>query len=88
MQTIHNEKASRFEIHKDGLTAVLEYRLEGNVITFHHTGVPSALEGQGIGSALAKSALNFARENNYKVIATCWFVAGYIERHPEYKTLV
>ena len=83
MDAIHNEAAQRFELTQDGATAVLEYRLSDDVITFYHTGVPSVMEGKGIGSRLVKTGLEYALENGYSVVATCSFVAGYIARHPE-----
>ncbi len=57
-------------------------------IVFTHTGVPPALEGRGIGSALAKTGLEYARANNLEVVPLCSFVRGYIERKPEYQDLV
>ena len=82
----HRPEQNRFEINTQGETAVLDYILKGTIITFTHTGVPSALEGKGIGSKLAKAGLNYARTNNLKVRSLCSFVDGYIQRHPEYQT--
>jgi hypothetical protein len=80
---IHTSKSSRFETTTDGHTAILDYILDGETITFTHTGVPSALEGRGIGSALVQEGLAYARKNNLKVVALCWFVDKYMKRHPE-----
>ncbi len=88
LNVIHNTDKNRFEIQSDSLTAELVYRLNGNVILFLHTGVPPALEGRGIGSLLVKTGLQYAREKNLKVQSLCWFVSGYIERHPEFQDLV
>jgi predicted GNAT family acetyltransferase len=82
----HHPEQNRFEINAQGETAVLDYILDGSTITFTHTGVPSALEGKGIGSKLAKAGLDYARTNNLKVRSLCSFVDGYIQRHPEYQT--
>ena len=84
----HKAESNRFEIQTEGLVAVLEYSLQPGRIIFTHTGVPPALEGRGIGSQLAKAGLEYARENKLKVTPLCWFVAAYIERHPEYAELV
>lgn len=88
LNVTHNTERNRFEIQSDSLTAELVYRLNGNVILFLHTGVPPALEGRGIGSLLVKTGLQYAREKNLKVQSLCWFVSGYIERHPEFQDLV
>ena len=53
-----------------------------------HTEVPAAAEGQGIGSRLAREALEYARREKLKVLAECSFVASYVERHPEYRSLL
>jgi uncharacterized protein len=50
--------------------------------------VPEAFEGQGVGSALAKAALGYAREQGLKVIPLCAFIAAYIAKHPEWHDLV
>jgi uncharacterized protein len=85
---IHNVNENRFEIGKDGVLAVLEYSREGEKIIFTHTGVPPALEGQGIASRLARAALEYARVQRLKVVPLCSFVSGYIRKHPEYADLL
>jgi predicted GNAT family acetyltransferase len=84
----HNPDSSRFYIQSEDHTAVLEYIQQGDTITFTHTGVPSALEGRGIGSQLARAGLDYARQKGLSVVPLCWFVAGYIKRHTEYQDLV
>jgi predicted GNAT family acetyltransferase len=87
-QVRHIPADNRFEMQAEGYSAVLQYILDGDTINFTHTGVPSELEGRGIGSQLAHAGLEYARENAFKVVTTCWFVAGYIERHKEYQPLL
>ncbi|NOY99859.1 MAG: N-acetyltransferase [Chloroflexi bacterium] len=88
LEVQHRPEAERFEIHAGGHTAVLDYRLDGNVIMFTHTGVPPALEGQGVGSRIVRAGLEYAREQGHQVVPACSFVAAYIRRHPEYQDLV
>ena len=83
----HNESAHRFEIKSEDLLAVLDYRLSGKTILFLHTEVPSPLEGRGLGGKLVKAGLEYARVHQLRVQSLCWFVDGYIERHPEYQEL-
>lgn len=85
---IDNRTAGRFEVHLGGEAAFAEYRLEGDSIVFPHTVVPDAFEGQGVGSALVKHGLAYARERGLRVKPTCSFFAGYITKHPEYHDLV
>ena len=84
----HNEAASRFEIVKESYMAVLEYELQDGIIVFTHTGVPAALEGQGIGSRLAQAGLEYARAAGLKVVPLCSFISAYMHKHPEYSDLV
>ena len=85
---IHDEKVNRFEVFESGQIAYLEYSQADGTIDLLHTIVPQQLEGQGVGSALAKYALDYARQENLKVIPDCWFVKQYIDKHKEYQYLV
>jgi uncharacterized protein len=84
LEAIHLPEENRFVIRVDEHTAELTYSLIGSTILFTHTGVPSALEGQGIGSKLAKAGLDYARVNDLEIKSLCWFVTLYLKRHPEY----
>jgi predicted GNAT family acetyltransferase len=84
----HQAEEHRFAVVVDGETAELTYRTAGSQIIFNHTGVPPALEGRGIGSALAKAGLDYARANSLEVVPLCPFIRSYIERKPEYQPLV
>jgi len=72
----------------DGAIAYSNYRRDGNVLTVLHTEVPAALNGRGIGSALARGILDLARAQGLKGVALCPFVAGYLKKHPEYADLL
>jgi predicted GNAT family acetyltransferase len=78
----------RFEADLHGQTAFVEYRRRGNRIYLSHTEVPPAFEGRGIGSALAKYALDYARSKSLEVVPSCPFIAAYIRSHPVYADLV
>lgn len=78
----------RFEIEDHGRIAFLEYSLAGDVLRLIHTEVPQELQGKGIASELAKSALDWAHEHGKKVDVVCEFVDAYLRRHPEYADLV
>ena len=84
----NNPAAGRFEAPTEHGVAHLRYVARGDVLDLVHTEVPQAAEGQGIGAALAKAALDHAREEGMKVIPSCPFVRTYIKRHGEYADLV
>ena len=88
IQINHDKQAKRFETTIEGQTGYLSYQDKGDVLVYDHTIVPQALGGHGVGSALAKHALNYAREQNKKVVPQCSFVEAYINKHPEYQDLV
>jgi uncharacterized protein len=75
---------SRFEYEENGAIAYLEFEIDsGGWITLWHTEVPESLRGQGVANMLAKTALDYARDNNLKVDVVCPVVADYLARHPE-----
>jgi predicted GNAT family acetyltransferase len=78
----------RFEIERNGEVAYLNYTLAGNILTLDHTEIPEKLRHMGLASALAESALRWAREHNLKVDIVCPTVQQYIAKHPEYSNLV
>jgi len=84
----NNTESNWFEVTVGQYLAVLEYGIRGNKIVLAHTEVPPALEGKGVGSALAQAAFEYARANNLSVIVDCPFVKIYLKRHPEYQDLV
>lgn len=65
-----------------------EYERRGDVIVLTHTAVESAAEGQGVGSALARTALDAIRAEGKRVDPQCPFIAKWIERNPDYADLV
>lgn len=85
---IHDEKVNRFEVFESGQIGYIQYLIKDGVMDMIHTIVPRQLEGQGVGSALVKYALDFARDERLKVIPTCSFIQAYIERHKEYQDMV
>ena len=80
--------SGRFEIERDGEVAYLEYKMSGNVLELIHTEVPEKLRHHGLSDKLAETALNWAKENNFKVDVICPAVHNYLARHPEYSDLV
>ncbi|MGM8885085.1 GNAT family N-acetyltransferase [Psychrobacter sp. 1U2] len=88
IQIEHDQQANRFETTIEGQTGYISYLDKGDTLVYDHTIVPQALGGRGVGSALVKHALDYAREHNKKVVPQCSFVDAYINKHPEYQDLV
>lgn len=85
---VDNTVAHRLEIKDGDEYAFLTYRMKGDAIEYVHSETPPALQGKGYASALAKFGLDRDKPAGRKVIPTCPFVKTYIERHPEYASLV
>jgi predicted GNAT family acetyltransferase len=84
----NNQAEQQYEIHSGEEVAVLAYERNGDSIAYLHTGVPESMEGHGIASKLARTALEEAREQHLAVVPYCPFVRTYIQRHPEYMSLL
>ena len=87
MDIVHDADDHVFHTTVDGQRCVLEYTRQGKVITITHTGVPKAVEGRGIASALMVAALHAARAEGWKVIPACSYASFWMGRHPEYADL-
>ena len=87
--TNHRDE-KRYEARLDGeLAGFAEYQLTDELIVFTHTEVDPRFEGQGVGSALARFALDEVRDaGDRKVMPLCPFIKGWIARHREYVPLV
>ncbi|WP_116247098.1 GNAT family N-acetyltransferase [Nocardiopsis sp. FIRDI 009] len=79
----------RYEIRVEGEVAGFsEYVRTGDLVTFTHTEVDPAFEGQGVGGTLVRGALDDVRSRGLSVLPLCPFVKGWIARHREYADLV
>jgi predicted GNAT family acetyltransferase len=78
-----NDETDRFETRVGGQTAFLTFHRNGDRLALIHTEVPKELEGKGLASLLAKTALAYARDNDLTVVPICEFVQSYLERHPD-----
>jgi predicted GNAT family acetyltransferase len=83
------EASQRFEARiGSDLAGFAVYERRGDRVLLTHTEVDPAYEGKGVGSALAKAALDQVRTRGEKAVPLCEFIAAYIERHPAYADLV
>ncbi len=90
VQVTDNPGKSRFEVRVDDeLAGFAAYETAEDLIMFTHTEIVDAFEGQGVGSALARGALDSVRgDGTRKVLPRCPFIRGWIEKHPDYQDLV
>ncbi|HWV53350.1 GNAT family N-acetyltransferase [Pseudorhodoplanes sp.] len=83
-----NPAEHRFELKAGDHVAVAYYTLRPGIITFTHTEVPTALSGQGIGSKLARGALENVRARGLKVVPKCPFIAAFMAKNAEFSDLL
>lgn len=80
----HDTTGRRFVARLDGAQGELFYGEFGEgIVDLQHTEVDPSLQGKGVGDALVRAALAWAREQGYKVVATCPYVQRWLRRHPE-----
>ncbi|MEP7360628.1 MAG: GNAT family N-acetyltransferase [Chloroflexota bacterium] len=85
----NDEAARRWEARLDGeLAGYAEYRTRRGKVIFTHTVVDERFEGRGIGSGLAKHALDAAVAADQRIVPYCPFVSAYLRRHNEYDAQV
>jgi predicted GNAT family acetyltransferase len=83
-----NDALQRLELETDGSIAFIEYKLVPDKLFLIHTEVPVALEGKGAASAIVQKALQYAKDNNYKIVPICSFVRRYLKKHKEWNDIV
>ena len=79
----HVPERGCFSTTVDGHRCVLEYRREGSTAFMDHVGVPGPVEGRGIASRLAGTAIAWARSEGLEIVARCPYVAAWMGRHPD-----
>jgi uncharacterized protein len=83
VDVVDNRDAARFEVTIDGILAVLEYDRQGERLVLVHTEVPDAHEGQGVGSALVRAALEAAIAEQMTIVPACPFARSWLRKHPD-----
>ena len=75
---------SRFELVDDGVViGIADYSVQGDVAVMPHTVIDPDRRGQGLGDVLLAGALPELVGRGLRIDARCWFVADYLQRHPE-----
>ncbi len=87
MEVIHDKENHSFVIKIENASSYVSYSLSGKMMELYTTYTPPQLRGRGLAEKVVKAALEYAKENNLKVVPTCSYVRVFIQRHPEYKSL-
>ncbi len=86
----HNKESLQFIANIENKSATLSYKFgsDANTLDYYSTFVPQELRGRHVGEEIVIYALDYAKENQLKIIPTCPFVKRIIDQHPEYQSLV
>lgn len=84
------KKKGTFFIDENGKRlAELAYRRSGtDEMNIYHTEVNPNLRGEGIGQDLVGAAVDFARKNGLKIIATCPYAKKVVEETPDFQDIL
>jgi predicted GNAT family acetyltransferase len=89
IQVVRNDAASRYELLVDGeRVGVADFVVEGDRVVLPHTVVDPSQRGRGLAAALVRHALDDVRRDGRTVVPSCWYVADFIDAHPEYRDLL
>jgi len=67
----------------------MDYMFAGPVkMVIVHTEVDEAYQGKGIGAALVKGGVDYAREHHKKISPLCHFAKKILEATPEYRDVL
>ena len=87
---VHEAERSRYAVlrsvegtHTECIGEAHYQLLGDDDIDFDHTVVKPELRGSGLAGMLAHRALTGSAAAGRRVQASCWFIAGYLEKHPE-----
>ena len=84
-EVVDNDLEHRFEVwHGDRLAGFAAYRRRGSTTVFVHTEIADEFGGKGLGSVLARRALDTTVERGETIVPVCPFIAAYLRKHPEY----
>ena len=89
MEIKHNKDQEKFYFIKSGKECYVKYMMD-NSKTFNilKVFVHPDLRNQGLAGKLTKAVLDYAKENNFKVIPICSYADYFIHRNKEYEALL
>lgn len=84
-----NEQDFRYEMFVDGqLVGIADYLLDGDSVIFPHTQIRRDKRGHGYGNLLVRAALDDVKKSKRRIVPRCWYVARFVEMHPEYEDML
>ena len=86
----HNKETKQFYAIVEGKTCKLDYSTtaDGKILDYRSTFVPEELRGRKIAEEIVKYAMEYAKDNHFKVIPSCSYVKRFVDAHPEYQQIL
>lgn len=86
----NNSDRKRYEavVGEATVAGFVDYQETDELVVLTHTEVGSTYEGKGVGSALARAALDDVRERRLKALVICPFILSWLRKHPDYRDLL
>lgn len=92
MEKIEHQRSGHrgaFVMLRDGeKLAEQTYTVAGSRVIIDHTDVDDRLRGKGAGRDLVKSAVEWARRENVKLMALCPFAKSVFDKTPDYRDVL
>jgi predicted GNAT family acetyltransferase len=86
---VDNRDAHRYEVLLDGeVVGFADYVERGDRVELPHTVIDRSMRGRGLAAILVERVLDDVRDSGRTVVPTCWYVAQFIDGHPDYADLV
>lgn len=80
---------SRYELlDDDTVVGFADYRDDGQVVVLPHTVIDADRRGGGLGAVLVRQVLDELRSKGRTIVPSCWYVAEYVDLHPEYQDML
>lgn len=70
------------------LVGIADYQIMDDRVLMPHTEIDHGRRGRGLGAVLVRAALDDVRRSGRTVVPQCWYVAQFIDEHPEFQDLV
>lgn len=86
-EVINDLQGSRFVLDVNGQEVYVLYAEDKETLDLYSTYTPPKLRGQGLAEKVVLAALLYAKDKKLRVIAGCWYVRKFLEKHPEYLVL-
>jgi predicted GNAT family acetyltransferase len=87
-EIVNDKQGSRFVLDVNGQEVYVLYAEDKETLDLYSTYTPTQLRGQGLAEKVVHAAFEYAKEKKLKVIPSCWYVRKFLEKHPEYESIV